>query len=206
MTKPAPWKFGEDTTCLAKIHPGNAHIETPKKLTYRNGLEIRKVPDQEDPLQGWFRVNRDEAGILSQEVDAHTQARVIMFRPDPDAPSQVAFRRARKRAQAQGQVALARNQIKGLLKEVLLESGVIGVDPEADEVASPVAESTGEASSESIEEPEIGEELSLEETFGDEEEEQTAPEPALPPRTRRGKGKKKAAAKKKKGRLSLSEE
>jgi len=182
---PAHWRFGVDPTCLARIHPGNGMVSTPRTLSYRSGLELRKAGDgNRSPKSGWVQVTQDDFQTLVQETDASSGLPMIQFLPDPTSPDRLQARQATEKARARARVGLEQDQLKDVVREVLAEAGLIpaaapkpepapALDPEeAEPVSAPLSA------------------LSLDD---DDDEE------ALVPRRKR-------SSKKKSGRLKLSSE
>ena len=72
-----PWPYGDAATCLARIIPGNANLETPEKLAFRSGLILIKD-------KGWHRITVSMYPDLAQKCsDGGTP--IVTFQEDPFA-------------------------------------------------------------------------------------------------------------------------
>jgi len=128
----AHWPFGKDPTCLARIHPGNATVSTPRTLAFRSRLHLEKAQDgNRSPKSGWIRVNQKDFQVLVQEKDSTTGLPVIQFLPDPSSPDRVIQRQASEKAQARQKVGLEAAALKSIVKEVLAEAGLIPAEAAA---------------------------------------------------------------------------
>jgi hypothetical protein len=157
VTQPVHWPFGNDLTCLARIHPGNAHTTTPKILSYRTGLELKKAADgNRSARSGWHQVTREDHAILAQETDAVSGLPIVAFLADPSTPEAISKRQASQRARARDLVGVditaLKSEIVGEVVGALKAAGVIKAEPEPApppaEEPSPEVEASADASEE----------------------------------------------------------